>query len=268
MNKFEQLVEYVINDETEKARELFHEIVVEKSRNIYEQMMEEEELDEAKDDGDEELEEAKDDGDEELDESLGGDRADDLIDDVEAEEQGMSEGDEEAEFDDGAEEIGTDVTHDIEGEHDEGGLEDRVVDLEDKLDELMAEFESLMGDEAGEMGGEDDADMDAMDAEEVVDDEFETEGMMENVTLKAVAKPSNTGVAGKSPVAANSGAKGAMAKPVHPTGTEAQGRPAPTAKDAIGKVGNTPSQSTQKPTPATKPNLGQTAGVNTKSVIQ
>ena len=30
MNKFEQLVEYVINDETEKARELFHEIVVEK----------------------------------------------------------------------------------------------------------------------------------------------------------------------------------------------------------------------------------------------
>ena len=257
MNKFEQLVEYVINDETEKARELFHEIVVEKSRNIYEQMMEEEELDEAKDDGDKEL-----------DESLGGDQADDLIDDVEAEERGMSEGDEEAEFDDGAEEIGTDVTHDIEGEHDEGGLEDRVVDLEDKLDELMAEFESLMGDEAGEMGGGVDADMDAMDAEEVVDDEFETEGMMENVTLKAVAKPSNTGVAGKSPVAANSGAKGAMAKPVHPTGTEAQGRPAPTAKDAIGKVGNTPSQSTQKPTPATKPNLGQTAGVNTKSVIQ
>jgi hypothetical protein len=26
-------------------------------------------------------------------------------------------------------------------------LEDRVVDLEDKLDELMAEFEALMGDE-------------------------------------------------------------------------------------------------------------------------
>ena len=59
-----------------------------------------------------------------------------------------------------------------------------------------------------------------------------------------------------------------MAKPVRPTGTEAQGRPAPTAKDAIGKVGNTPAQSTQKPTPATKPSLGQAAGVNTKSVIQ
>jgi hypothetical protein len=59
-----------------------------------------------------------------------------------------------------------------------------------------------------------------------------------------------------------------MAKPVTTTGAEATGRPAPTAKDAIGKVGNTPAQSTQKPTPATKPSLGQAAGVNNKSVIQ
>ncbi len=36
MNKFEKLIEYVINDETAKARQLFHTIVVEKSRNIYE----------------------------------------------------------------------------------------------------------------------------------------------------------------------------------------------------------------------------------------
>jgi hypothetical protein len=42
MNKFEQLIEYVINDEDAKARELFHDIVVEKSRQIYEEMMEEE----------------------------------------------------------------------------------------------------------------------------------------------------------------------------------------------------------------------------------
>jgi len=116
------------------------------------------------------------------------------------------------------------------------------------------------------------ATMGNMDAEEVVDDEFETEGMMynENVSLKAVPKPTagDHGANSKSPVASNSGARGAMAKPVHPTGTEAQGRPAPTAKDAIGKVGNTPAQSTQKPTPATKPSLGQAAGVNAKSVIQ
>ena len=40
MNKFEQLIEYVINDDEAKARELFHDIVVEKSRAIYEEMME------------------------------------------------------------------------------------------------------------------------------------------------------------------------------------------------------------------------------------
>ena len=43
MNKFEQLIEYVINDDEAKARELFHDIVVEKSRAIYEEMMQEEE---------------------------------------------------------------------------------------------------------------------------------------------------------------------------------------------------------------------------------
>ena len=39
MNKFEQLIEYIINDEEVKARELFHDVVVEKSREIYENLM-------------------------------------------------------------------------------------------------------------------------------------------------------------------------------------------------------------------------------------
>ena len=41
-NRFEQLIEYVINDEDAKAKELFHQIVVEKSRQIYENLMQEE----------------------------------------------------------------------------------------------------------------------------------------------------------------------------------------------------------------------------------
>jgi hypothetical protein len=180
--------------------------------------------------------------------------------------EGEGEGDEEYADEEGAEE-GADA-----------GLEDRVVDLEDKLDELMAEFESLMDPEGGEdmamdaEPGDEVADEFAanMDGEEVEDDELETEGMMENVSLKAVPKPTagDHGANSKSVVASNSGARGAMAKPVTTTGAEATGRPAPTAKDAIGKVGNTPAQSTQKPTPATKPSLGQAAGVNNKSVIQ
>jgi len=46
MNKYEQLIEHIINDETDKARELFHTIVVEKSRDIYESLIDEQDLDE------------------------------------------------------------------------------------------------------------------------------------------------------------------------------------------------------------------------------
>jgi hypothetical protein len=160
----------------------------------------------------------------------------------------------------------------MEDEHDEGGLEDRVVDLEDKLDELMAEFEDLMGGEdQGNMPGEDEVSGDEfgddMTGAEVADDEFETESMFnENITLKTVSTPSNPGVSSKSPVAANSGARGAMAKPVHATGDGGNGRPAPTTKELIGKVQNTPAQGSVKLSPATKPHLAQATGVNTKSV--
>ena len=46
-SKFEQLIEYVINDEEEKAKALFHDIVVEKSREIYETLMNEEDMEES-----------------------------------------------------------------------------------------------------------------------------------------------------------------------------------------------------------------------------
>ena len=263
MNKFEQLIEYVINDEEAKAKELFHEIVVEKSRQIYEEIMKDEELEEAAED---DLEEGM---------ALGGDQADDYIRDVEMEEQGMSEEEEsDVEFDDTAEKDGTELTHDMEDDHDESGLEDRVVDLEDKLDELMAEFESLMGDEAGAEAGMS-MDTPDMDDEEVADDELETESMRmpmeEAITLKAAPAPvksEDAGINKKSTVAANAGARGAIAKPVHTTGETAQGRPAPSTKELIGRVQNTPAQGTVKQAPAAKPHLAQATSVNTKSVIQ
>lgn len=277
MNKFEQLIEYVINDESEKARELFHDIVVEKSRTIYEEMMEAEETEE------ESVEEATDEEEESIEEGFGDN---DLMGDIETEEEGVNmEDDEMGDEFGGAEDDGF-----ADEEMGEEGLEDRVVDLEDKLDELMAEFEQLMGEEGEEehdeldfgddLGGDAtdefandiEVDDDGMDDEEVADDEFETESMFsENVSLKAVPKPTHgdSGANAKSPVAANSGAKGMAAKPNRlGSGDGGNGRPAPTAKDMIGKVGNSPAQSTQKPTPAKKPSLGQAAGVNTKSVIQ
>ena len=266
-NRFEQLIEYVINDEEAKAKELFHQIVVEKSRAIYEDLMDEEEKDDLEEDnamGEEPTE-----IDTDMSESLGGRQAQDMIDDVEMEEQGMSEDDSDVEFDDKAEKDGKDLTHDMEAGHDDGELENRVVDLEDKLDELMAEFEAMMdgGDAGSDMGDTPD-----MTDIEVQNDEYETEGMMpmeEAINLKQVHPKVTTqeapGTNSKSTIAANSGARGAMAQPVKMTGDTAQGRPAPTTKDLIGKVGNSPAQGTQDPKAAPKPVTSQAAGVNTRT---
>ena len=95
-------------------------------------------------------------------------------------------------------------------------------------------------------------------------------GMMENVDLKAAPKPVTTEPAGtnsKSTVAANSGAAGMAAKPVHATGTEAKGRPAPTTKDLIGDFQNKAGAGMKDQSPATKPHLAQATGVNTKSPL-
>jgi|LakMenEpi03Aug12_release.lakeMendotaPanAssembly.Ray.scaffolds.fasta_scaffold00324_65 hypothetical protein len=264
-NRFEQLIEYVINDEDAKAKELFHQIVVEKSRQIYENLMQEEDLDEDNAMGEEPTE-----IDTDMDEGhdmMGGSQTADLIDDVEAEESGMQEGEDDSEFDDeeGDEEGGTNPfasTDDNEGGNggDEPATKDDVLNLEDKLDQLMAEFENMMDPDSATMMG----------PETVDDDEFETEGMMENITLKQVHPKTTTQEEGNGksgPVAFNSGAAGMASKPVRMTGDTAQGRTAPTAKDMIGKVGNSPSQSTQAPKAATKPHTAQATGVNTKSPL-
>jgi hypothetical protein len=270
-SKFEQLIEYVINDEEAKAKELFHDIVVEKSREIYENLMNEEESEEELDEAEEEeLDEAE----EELDENFGGDASDDLIDDVEAEEQGMQEDESDAEFDDAAEEDGEELTHDIEAGHDEeGDIEDRVVDLEDKLDELMAEFESLMG---GDEHGDSVSDIDGGDALEMDDTdtaEFDDEAMMENVTLDKVPAPKHgdDGANNKSVVAFNSGAKGMQGSPVKMTGDTAQGRTAPKTGDLpeAGQFKNVPGKGSAnaKLAAAPKPVTAQASGVNTKSPV-
>ncbi len=277
MNRFEQLIEYVINDDEQKARELFHDIVVEKSRQIYEDIMAEEA---------EEIEEG---ADEELDEmDMGGDASNDLIDDVEMEEESdmnmEAEGDD-AEFDDEAEEDGEDLTKDMEMDNDEFGggsdepaTKDDIMNLEDKLDQLMAEFEDLMGgnDDMGDMGGNGDMMGPDEGGDAIEMDDTEEMGMMEAVSLKAAPKPvtGEQGAYSKSPVAANAGAKGPIGntvKPVH-AGGEMGGKHDTSAysnntKDLIGDFQNKAGASMKDQKPATKPHLGQASGVNTKSPV-
>jgi len=276
MNRFEQLIEYVINDEEQKARELFHDIVVEKSRKIYEDIMAADEVDES-DESD----------DDQIDEELGGDAAGELINDVETEEQdNMNMEDEEVmgdeELDMGDEESDMDDEFTMGG--DEGGTEpatkDDIMNLEDKLDQLMAEFEDLMGG-GDDMGGNGDdfGPEDGGDAIEMDDTgEMDNMGMMEAVTLKAAPKPVTSeegGVNKKSTVAANAGAKGPVGNSVKPVRTgaaeggkhDAAGAYSNQTKDLIGKVGNSPAQATQNLKPANKPHLSQATGVNTKSPL-
>ena len=188
-NKFEQMLELLVNEDRAAAEELFHEIVVEKSRDIYESLLEDEaDVDEATDDevdeaadeevdeSDEDLDEAKDedDDDEEMDEGfdldefeveaepeMGGDPADDMMADL-----GMDDEGEEGDMDD-------------EGE--EGDMEDRVEDLEDALEDLKAEFEKMMADGGDDDMGDDEGDMDMGGDEEKEEEAFAFESDDEEV---------------------------------------------------------------------------------------
>ena len=187
MNKYEQLIEHIINDETDKARELFHNIVVEKSRDIYESLVDESDFAE----------------------EVGGNPVKGFRDEVELDEQGITEEDEEFGGEEETDEFGGD---DEESDFDNGGefdgeeqgeaeIEDRVVDLESALDELKAEFDALMAGEEGEaehadmFGGEEEAG-DEFGGEEAgefdgeADDEFGGEIVREYV--EKVAAPSKT----------------------------------------------------------------------------
>jgi hypothetical protein len=175
---FEQLLEYVVNGETAKADELFHQLVVQKSREIYEGLIEDEmkdvDIDEEseEDEDDEKVDEATDE-DEEMDEGLevtfaetdddmdpmGGDPTDDLANDV---------GDD-GESDDDGMDMGMDDMGGAEG----GTDHDVLMDLKSDLADLMAKFDSLMGDEMNEPehnDGVDDPDFSDMDDNDGDDD--------------------------------------------------------------------------------------------------
>jgi hypothetical protein len=246
MNKYEKLIEYIINDDESKARELFHEIVVEKSRDIYESLM-----------------------DAEVEETVGGNAVDSLVDEISADEEGISEddleGSEEFELGDeesSDEEMDAEMDFDASGEldsHEEehGEVEDRVQDLEDALDELKAEFDKLMSAEAGEEehAGEfeqpeveesvteaeecdDEEDEDEEDEEKVKESKSEVDLMREYV--EKVSAPSNTeGADNKQSTVAGKNDMGGTTANIAKGGEET-GRTAPKAKEIASGNRNVP----------------------------
>ena len=187
-SKFEAMLELLVNEDKEGAEALFHEIVVEKSRDIYESLLEDEEVDEA---SDEEVDEASDEEVDESDEDL--DEADE---EVEESDDDLEEGFDLDEFEVEADPMmGGDPADDMMGDMEpdmgdddmdmdgEGDVEDRVEDLEDALEDLKAEFEKMMaGDDEGDDEGDDDMDMDMdMDDEEPEEEAFTYESADEEV---------------------------------------------------------------------------------------
>lgn len=174
--KLEQVLEYLIANDQEKAKELLHQVFIEKARKIHEELISQDELDEMEHLGGDEGEELEDDL------KMHDAHLEELEDEIEAEETMAEEedldvdvaddgADLELDVEDGMDDAGEDMGAEA-GEADEmDAIEDTIGDLEDALAELKAEFERLESGEESESDEEDaDADMDSeeasMDAED------------------------------------------------------------------------------------------------------
>ena len=139
MNKYEQLIESILNEDEAAAKALFHDIVVAKSREIYESLM---------------------------DEEMGGNASQQFVQDItqqdeQAQEMGLGEDDlEGGEIELGADDdgFGDEETFGDDGEF--GGEEDEHGEIADKIDDLsaqLADLKAMLGGEE-EIGGEEPAD--------------------------------------------------------------------------------------------------------------
>ena len=217
--KFEEMLEKLVNEDREGAEALFHEIVVEKSREIYTNILDEADDEEVEETTDEEVDESDDeDLDETTDEEVEESDDEDLdeSDDEDLDEMfGLNEPEMEAEPDPAMDMMGDmepemapdmgDDEGDDEGEAD--SPEAAMDNLEDALEELKAAFADMMGDDepGEEEPGEEEPEEEAVayesadeEVEEAADEEVEetktpktaSETMREYV--EKIADPSNT----------------------------------------------------------------------------
>jgi hypothetical protein len=273
--RFEQMLEHLINGEQSKAEEVFHDLVVAKSREIYENLLDDDfQVDEtSEDDVEEDVEENFD-----L-EAVGGDPADAMIDAV--------TGDDEM---DGGMDGGMDGEMSMDDEEgDAPATKDDVMDIKDALDELRAEFEAKMGGNSDDMDSMDDeegAEDDGEESEEEPEDEegddeenpFAKESMREYVEKVAPAKMGDNGVSNKSTVAGknplgNSANAGNIAKGGESNKGGTQGGLAnPATKDLNTGNVNVPGSKTATKMHPTKGHGAEKKGsgdngVNTRSIV-
>ena len=147
-DRYTKIIESLVNGDEASASDLLHEAFVEKAREIWNDIVE---ADEIVEDGVAE---------EEIEEAIRGEEADTFLDDIETDEEEIEAEeafgeDEEPEMDDleAADELGGDeMDFDGDGEEDaheeeHGDIEDKLVSVEDALSDLKAEFAKIMGDD-------------------------------------------------------------------------------------------------------------------------
>jgi len=261
--QFEAMLEALINEDQEAAKEIFHNIVVGKSREIYEELLESDfgVIDESdKDDDDDE-----DDAEQELANPFTSDE--DESDDDESDEDDEDEDDEDESDDD---------------------LENRVLDLEEALEELKAEFDELLAgeeneqehtdmfnDEEDEFGGElsdDDSEIKEIHHfhHDGDDSDAEFNQFMEYVNKVALPKHGESGVQTKSAVASKNDMGGtaaniAQSRAASKGGTQG-GLLNPTTKPQTGGNVNVPgAKSATKLKPVSKVSSEKSA--NSKSIV-
>ena len=138
-HKFADLIELIVNEDNKAAKKLFHDIVVEQSRTIYEGLIDDEDLKEMDD----------------------ADDIEDMVDDVEADEKGLDEGNlsvsvaeakQLLDYIDGTlnEADSSELLQRV-AEHFDVAMEDLSTTLEGEGDELL---DIAYGDEEDDMGGE------------------------------------------------------------------------------------------------------------------
>ena len=244
-----KVLEYLVNEDREKASDLLHDVFVEKAKNHWASLSESDESVE-EDIQDEDLDETY-----EVDEAIDNyDAEEDFLDDIEtaeneieAEEVYGEDGDD-MDMDAEAPEMDMDMDMDMDAEEDDDAAEpeEALANVEDAIAELRAAFAGMMDDEPAE-----EPEMEEMAAFESDDsDDEEVEAVEEGATMSAVNVSHTAGDDGAhSPVGPGDSSM-SDAKPVDIAGDamEAGGK-APAAKD----MGVTGPQEAGSPTPAPAP---------------
>jgi hypothetical protein len=242
-----KVLEYLVNEDREKASDLLHDVFVEKAKNHWASLSESDESVE-EDIQDEDLDETY-----EVEEGINNfDAEEDFLDDIEtAEDEIEAEEvygeDDDQEGEEEAPEMGMDMEVDMDsGEEEAAEPEEALANVEDAIAELRAAFADMMDDEPAE-----EPEMEEEVAFESDDsDDEEVEAVEEGATMSAVSVSHTDGSDNsKSPVGPGDSSM-SPSKPVDIAGgTVEAGGKAPAAKD----MGVTGPQEAGSPTPAPAP---------------